>query len=567
MKSDNEESVFLNPIPISVKQDENVIPENRYEDIENGEKFTKTFKPNLKSTYNRAPSSDERYAKDFYSNIGSIDLSKLNQSSFMNTQFHPSLTQRNYKKDATSTQNFRGGLIHYDANPLLVRKKNKYQRKMVGLRSHWLGKLLGIEDLFDPSLYRSTFVEFFAMIIFTFIRGLIWANAVEKPFSLYGELSDDKDKSELKYKDPFIVISITHTILLTLFIFIFAPSSGAHINPLVTWATACCGFTSIPRTIFYTIAQFVGCAIGSVLVAYTISQDVIDSIGVGNCELGPDMNVKQGLIIEIFFCLANIITIFGTAFTADQRQIFGDVLTPPIIASILGLLTWCSSGLAKGYTGAGMNPAMCFGTSFATNWRGWNDFLYVFLPGALIAAILHAPFFLIIPPNHDEIYNNYDMETSLKLAQDTNSINSFGAKDDAIRDSNDTKITNGEYNLLRNPQEELISSPTSNTKDVYNPFCLANSTYRYGACHPLRTPQVNIATLPIILTPSVNQNDVFWNGDPSLQLMQNIPRNPIMEQSCGNLKSGNVETAFYNNADRVTRQNLKKGVSFLMENM
>jgi len=69
---------------------------------------------------------------------------------------------------------------------------------------------------------------------------------------------------------PSISIAIINGLLLALLIFAFAPGSGGHLNPMITFATMLTGHTQIYRGIVYIAAQVGGACIGSQLVEWAV---------------------------------------------------------------------------------------------------------------------------------------------------------------------------------------------------------------------------------------------------------------------------------------------------------
>ena len=57
-------------------------------------------------------------------------------------------------------------------------------------------------------------------------------------------------------------VGIYNTLLLAVFIYAFAPASGGHMNPLITWATMLCGLCPASRGVIYIIFQTIGGALG-----------------------------------------------------------------------------------------------------------------------------------------------------------------------------------------------------------------------------------------------------------------------------------------------------------------
>ena len=98
------------------------------------------------------------------------------------------------------------------------------------------------------------------------------------------------------------------------------------------------------------------------------------------------------------------------------------MVAPFFIGAILAMNIFVSGGIAleDGYTGAGMNPARCFGPAIATGeWVCVRLFLlfnkmrfnlkfqhgqWVYWVGAIIASIIHALLYILVPPNHRNEY-------------------------------------------------------------------------------------------------------------------------------------------------------------------
>lgn len=57
-------------------------------------------------------------------------------------------------------------------------------------------------------------------------------------------------------------VGIYNTLLLAVFIYAFAPASGGHMNPLITWATMLCGLCPVSRGVIYIVFQTIGGALG-----------------------------------------------------------------------------------------------------------------------------------------------------------------------------------------------------------------------------------------------------------------------------------------------------------------
>jgi glycerol uptake facilitator-like aquaporin len=56
---------------------------------------------------------------------------------------------------------------------------------------------------------------------------------------------------------------------------------------------------------------------------------------------------------------------FGLGLDPRQAQAFGTRIGPLLVGCALGLISFATSGLFDGYTGAGMNPARCLAFAVA----------------------------------------------------------------------------------------------------------------------------------------------------------------------------------------------------------
>jgi hypothetical protein len=70
-------------------------------------------------------------------------------------------------------------------------------------------------------------------------------------------------------------------------------------------------------------------------------------------------------------------------------------------AVAVGMVMFSTAQLIPGYTGAGVNPARCFGPALI-GYGEWKAFWLVYFLGPLCAAVVHAPIYLLVPPNHVE---------------------------------------------------------------------------------------------------------------------------------------------------------------------
>ena len=260
-------------------------------------------------------------------------------------------------------------------------------KRVVGLSK--VAFALGADELYVGDVWRGTLIEGFAMLVFMVVHCAI----VSKSVAQYPPPAHDTG----------LYIGAGHFLLLGFYIICFAAPSGGHINPLITWATAATGHTPVARALLYTAAQ----AVGGILGAHVFER--ISPVGLARaaCSIG-DMAPTDAFLAEIFFSTALLVVAYGIAFDARQGQLFGPILAPLFISAMLGLLIWCSGGLVKGYTGAGMNPIMCWAPNAVVGGDAMMEHQWVYWAGPAVAALLHAVVYLALPPHHKAMYERED---------------------------------------------------------------------------------------------------------------------------------------------------------------
>lgn len=70
-------------------------------------------------------------------------------------------------------------------------------------------------------------------------------------------------------------VGISNIFIIMLFIYALAPSSGGHINPMITFTTMLAGLTSFPRALLYLIAQTSGAALAGGLIRGSFGPSLI----------------------------------------------------------------------------------------------------------------------------------------------------------------------------------------------------------------------------------------------------------------------------------------------------
>ena len=86
----------------------------------------------------------------------------------------------------------------------------------------------------------------------------------------------------------------------------------------------------------------------------------------------------------------------------------GPILAPFMIGAVIAMMIFVSGGLmevAGGYTGAGLNPARCFGPAVAMGGTLWDNH-WVWWAGPALASLGVGIIYHVIPPHHVELYRS-----------------------------------------------------------------------------------------------------------------------------------------------------------------
>lgn len=251
----------------------------------------------------------------------------------------------------------------------------------------------GLHEIYLKSLYRALLVEFVGTSAFVYFHIAIVA-------------------ASSSYSYPPLVSGIAHAFLLTLFIYQFASSSGAHLNSLITIASLFSGHIPIVRGFLYIVVQVCGAMAGAYIMYESVEHSTSQGLALATCQTGPLHN-NQALAIEFFFSLSLLFVIYGMAFNIRQKEIFGPVLPPIFIGFMLGLIIFGSSSLAAApFAGAGVNPSLCLGTAWAyhrthLDLPASNEILedqWVYWVGPILASIVNAAVYATAPPYYDIVY-------------------------------------------------------------------------------------------------------------------------------------------------------------------
>uniref|UniRef100_A0A5B7C3R0 Putative aquaporin protein 23 n=1 Tax=Davidia involucrata TaxID=16924 RepID=A0A5B7C3R0_DAVIN len=254
---------------------------------------------------------------------------------------------------------------------------------------------LGFEEFFSLNVWRASVGELLGTAVLVFAIDTI-------VISTY----------ETQTKTPNLIMAFLICLTITILLLAVFPVSGGHINPVITFSAALIGLISISRATIYILAQCVGGVLGALALKAVVSSTIEQTFSLGGCTLtiivpGPHgpittgLETGQALWLEIICTFAFLFGSVWIAFDDRQAKRLGSVVVCSIIGIVLGLLVFISSTVTakKGYAGAGLNPARCFGPALVRGGHLWDGH-WVFWAGPAIACFAFYLYTRIIPRQH-----------------------------------------------------------------------------------------------------------------------------------------------------------------------
>ncbi|KAK0109206.1 hypothetical protein ONS96_003029 [Cadophora gregata f. sp. sojae] len=235
----------------------------------------------------------------------------------------------------------------------------------------------------DINIWKSAFIEFIGETALCYLSGMI-----------------DTVIGNFHTSQPAAYVGVTNIFLISLFIYAMAPSSGGHVNPIITFATMTAGLTGFSRGILYLIAQTAGAATAGALIRGSFGGRLATAYQGGGCLLDTTvLEVGQAYLIESMTTFIMLFLAFGVGLDPRCGQTFGPKMGPLLVGCVLGLTAFSTVGIAEGFPGANMNPARCF--AFAVARKDFHH-QWVWWVGPVTGTMAHTIVYHIAPPYHRE---------------------------------------------------------------------------------------------------------------------------------------------------------------------
>ncbi|KAL4303677.1 hypothetical protein GQ457_10G024420 [Hibiscus cannabinus] len=260
-------------------------------------------------------------------------------------------------------------------------------------------KVLGLEELSSSEVWRASLAEVFGTGVLVFALDTIVISTLQT-----------------ETKTPNLVMSILVAFVVAILLLATYPVSGGHINPIVTFAALLTGLVSISKAAIYILAQCVGGILGSLALKAVVDSGIEQRYSLAGCtvtvvvpgEHGPTvigLGTSQALWLEIICSFVFLFASVWMAFDGRQAKAVGRVQICVILGIVLGLLVYISTTVTatKGYGGAGLNPARCFGPAVVRGGHLWNGH-WIFWIGPAIGCVAFALYVKMIPREHTHSY-------------------------------------------------------------------------------------------------------------------------------------------------------------------
>ncbi|MBI4532190.1 MAG: aquaporin [Candidatus Latescibacteria bacterium] len=173
-------------------------------------------------------------------------------------------------------------------------------------------------------------------------------------------------------------VALAHGVALMVIVYAWGSTSGAHVNPAVTFGLALVGNINWGKAIGYWVAQFVGAAIAGYLLLYLVDAETGLGATTGSLTMSDPLKT---IVVEAVLTFFLVTAVFGSAVAGRNGNAVG---------LAIGLVLTMDILMGGSLTGASMNPARTFGPALAT-----ADFSYLWmyfvgpLLGGGVAAIVY----------------------------------------------------------------------------------------------------------------------------------------------------------------------------------
>ena len=174
--------------------------------------------------------------------------------------------------------------------------------------------------------------------------------------------------------DNLLGVALAHGVVIVAFFYAYGHFSGTHINPSVTLGLLVAKEIKITTAFGYWIVQFAGGILGALALKGVLPVD--GDLGV--TILADNVNIIQGIFVEIILTFFLVNTIFNTAVSGRTGNLAGLIIGLTLIGCIL---------MGGPLTRASLNPARTLGPAIAS---GIYTDIWLYFVGPAVGSVMAA---------------------------------------------------------------------------------------------------------------------------------------------------------------------------------
>lgn len=230
--------------------------------------------------------------------------------------------------------------------------------------------VFAVMEPMNRNFWRAVLAEFLAMFLLVFVGVGCCLTSLG-----IARGSDPNAKA-----DATMAVSLCFGLITMALTYVFAPISGAHMNPVVTISMLMRAEVSYLRAFVLIIIQVSASILASLALMVVMGLDR-KSMGGFNTLLGypHERNVPRAFGLEVI--LTGVVVGVHLTTSSAKRTWVG----PSPVA--VGLAVGVAHLIAVPLTGCGINPARSIGPALVSSWTGADEHLWLFLSAPLLGGV------------------------------------------------------------------------------------------------------------------------------------------------------------------------------------
>jgi glycerol uptake facilitator-like aquaporin len=248
----------------------------------------------------------------------------------------------------------------------------------------WSG-ILSLQPFRDIHLWRNACLEGVGLCCWVFIAGLV----------AHGT-SGLATATALGPVLPVAIAAVVQFFIVSLFIFSLGPVTGAHLTPLITFATFLAKLTSLPRMVLYISFQSIGGVVGAYILRAALGGSPDTLVYSPGCYVDETrVDVDSAFALETMGSLFVLYLAFGLGLDPRNKGSFSPSVGPFLVGASSAVALFAGGVARPGYLGLSCNPARCLGLQSASH---RFTYLWVQWVADFTACVVHAFIYYAVPP-------------------------------------------------------------------------------------------------------------------------------------------------------------------------